>query len=457
MSAALAPDGDGLDDDARYPTLTEAGRRMLQRLREHPAAPIYRNQSGNRLTAADLDALRKFEQATLSAPVRSTPDGEPEWLQAFVEQTFSEVPHFRALGPPPPSFEELPTTSRADLAADIARFVPDAVPIDRLINFRTTGTTGHPLLIASHPQVAARYLVFHKRALKRFGIELRHGRDQVGVVLLGMQQRCFTYVSVTPQMDESGLAKINLHPDDWRDPADRARYLDALEPEVVAGDPISFTTLLDLPVTLRPRALVSVSMALSPALRERLEHRFRCPVLDIYSMNEVGPIAVFDARAGGHVLLQPRLHVEILDPQGRALPPGERGEIVVSGGFNFCLPLLRYRTGDFGALSFEGEVPVIRGLSGRRPLRYRNVQGAWFNNIDISHALARVPMSRYAFHQAADGELQLSLAPGELDLADDACAALQPLFGAQPIAVAVLQAQDKVLQYSSALVGAEAT
>lgn len=45
-------------------------------------------------------------------------------------------------------------------------------------------------------------------------------------------------------MDEAGLAKINLHPDDWRDPDDRARYLDALAPEIVAGDPISFAALL---------------------------------------------------------------------------------------------------------------------------------------------------------------------------------------------------------------------
>lgn len=45
-----------------------------------------------------------------------------------------------------------------------------------MMNFRTADTTGHPLLIASHPVVAGRYLAFHMRALRRFAIALEHGR-----------------------------------------------------------------------------------------------------------------------------------------------------------------------------------------------------------------------------------------------------------------------------------------
>ena len=141
-------------------------------------------------------------------------------------------------------------------------------------------------------------------------------------MLLGHQRRCFTYVSVTPTMGESGLAKLNLHVDDWRHPDDRARYLDAMAPELIAGDPISFAELLTLPMTHRPAALMSVSMMLLPGMRARLEQRFDCPVLDIYSLNEVGPVAVYDDAAGGHVLLQHRLYVEILDGEGK---PGARG------------------------------------------------------------------------------------------------------------------------------------
>ena len=359
MDTGMNDLSDTITDAERYPTLTEEGRRMLAFLREHPHAPIYRNQSGNQLTAEDLARVRQFERDVLAADVGWRRGERPAWLDEFVERCFAEVPFYRRFGSCPRDFQDVPTISRADLSRDIARFVPDTAPVDRLINFRTSGTTGHPLLLASHPVVAASYLAFHKRALRRFGVELCHGRGQVGVVLVGFQRNCFTYVSVTPAMDESGLAKINLHPDDWRHPDDRASYLDALAPEVYTGDPISFAELAKLPLRTRPRALLSTSMTLLPPMRRRLEERFGCCVLDLYSLNEAGPVAVADPRAGGHVLLQPGLYLEVLDAAGRVLAPGQRGEITLTGGFNFCLPLLRYRTGDYGQLRFDGPEPVL--------------------------------------------------------------------------------------------------
>jgi len=54
--------------------LTEHGRRMLQFLREHPHAPRFRNQSGNRLTAANVERVRalikKLSLAERKAAVR---------------------------------------------------------------------------------------------------------------------------------------------------------------------------------------------------------------------------------------------------------------------------------------------------------------------------------------------------------------------------------------------------
>jgi phenylacetate-CoA ligase len=275
------------------------------------------------------------------------------------------------------------------------------------------------------------------------------------VVLIGCQQHCFTYVSVTPTMDESGLAKINLHPADWRDPGDRARYLDALQAELWTGDPLAFDELLKLPVQARPRAILSTSMTLLPGCRMALEQRFGCPVLDLYSLNEAGPVAVADERSGGHVLLQHRLYVEIVDESGAPLPFGERGEVALTGGFNFCLPLVRYRTGDHAALQFVRGEPVLVGLAGRPPVRFKTKHGEWLNNIEVTHALKGFALAQWQLHQRHDGALHLRVAGAGAEL-PAVRAALLALFGRDQVLEVEpsLGAGDKVVQYTSDLAGA---
>lgn len=439
-------------DPERYPTLSEDGARMLKFLREHPSAPIYRNSSGNRLTLDDLNLLSDYERKLNQSSIDWNDRQSPAWLSSFVDQVYRDVPFYRAQGQAP-RFTDIAPVSRSDFSRNIAAFVPDSAPLDRMINFRTTGTSGNPLLLPSHPRVAATYLCFHRCALRRFRIELTQGPQQVGVVLVGHQRRCFTYISVTPQLGESGLAKINLHPDDWHNPDDRATYLDALNSEIYTGDPLSLSELKNLPLRTRPKALISVGMMLSDGLKTELESHFNAPVLDVYSLNESGPVGLYDATLGGHLLLQPELYVEILDPQGQPIAPGHRGEITLTGGFNFCLPLLRYRTGDHAALAYSAEGPLLVGLSGRTPVRFRTQTNEWINNIDITHALRTLPLAQFGLHQGADGALCLSLAPVSMHNAPACIQALQSVFGNQPIDVKSIEVEDKIQQYTSDLNG----
>jgi len=423
---------------------------MLRFLREHPCAPIYRNHSGNRLLQEDVAEVRSFERQVESSTVGWRPGEIPAWLSKLVEHCYREVPWYRDQGDAPRSFKEIKPITRSELSSSISSFVPDSLALDRLINFQTTGISGEPLLLPSHPAVAAKYLSFLKKALRFFDVELQFGRDQVGVVLVGFQRRCFTYVSVTPTQDETGLAKINLHPNDWNTLAQRAQYLDALNAEIYTGDPVAFSELARLPLKTRPKALLSTSMNLLPGFQAMLQRHFGCPVVDIYSLNETGTVAV--RKGDGHILLQHELYLEIIDSSGRALPPGERGEIVVSGGFNPYLPLLRYRTADFAALSFRGIQPILIGLEGRPAVMFRISSGEWVNNIDVTHALGDFALSQYAFHQGSDGSVQLRIRDQDAPQAEIKQKLSELMGAAIDIVVEVgVQFEDKVIQYTSDL------
>jgi phenylacetate-CoA ligase len=443
-----------MDDAFDHPLLDDASRATLRRLREHPHAPRFRNATGSRLRSEDLDALAHAERVALHDPTPE-PLQPPAWIDHYVEYVTRTVPYFRNRRWPT-AFIDRPTTSRRDLSDHITSFIPDDVAADRLIVYETSGVTGHRLTVPSHPIVAATYLALHRRALRRLGLDLVGGPERTAGVLLGMQERCFTYASVMPQLGGAGFAKINLHPDDWRSPADRARFIDDLAPQIIAGDPISLRELLTLDVTHRPTAVLSTSMQLLVGLRTAVAEQLCAPVLDIYSLNEVGPVAVFDEAAGGHVLLQPNLYVEILRPDGRLARLGERGEITVTGGFNHVLPLVRYRTGDYASWATDGR-PVLVDLVGRAPIRFRRADGRWINNHEIGHALAHLPISQFRAHQRADRSFALVVGAAD-HLAQAAVAALNACTGQRVDLVEethfLATSSDKLMQYSSDLTDA---
>lgn len=437
-----------LTDVERFPLITAEGRKMLKRLREHPHAPRYTAQCGNRLTTEYLRRVHEYE-AELSSALKGWPqDSLPAWLPGFAETCFRDVPFYRRYSAQPAEFHDIPTTSRADLSREIWSFVPDSLPLDDLIIYATSGTTGHPLTIPSHPVVGACYTPLLKGALATKGIELKSGRGQVGCVLVGYQKRAYTYPSVTPHQDEAGHLKLNLHPDDWRDPGDRARFLDDCNPELYTGDPLAFAELMRLPLKTRPRALISTAMTMLSGLRQQLEDHFSCPVIDMYSMNESGPISV--AHDGGHALLQHRLYIEILDSEGTPCPPGARGEVTLTGGLNFFLPLLRYRTNDYASLEWRDGQPVLVGLEGRPPVLYRGTNGQTINNLDVTGALKHLALPQFTLHQAKDGSLQMKIRRSHADLSQIR-AALLALFGPnqQHTIEEVESLGEKVIQYTS--------
>jgi phenylacetate-CoA ligase len=124
-----------------------------------------------------------------------------------------------------------------------------------------------------------------------------------------------------------------------------------------------------------------------------------------------------------------------------------------TGGFNFCLPLVRYRTGDSAALGMAADDPILRDFSGRRPIRFRTASGRWVNNIDISHALSELSAAQFAVHQDAVGAITLALSAEAVAEAARAESALARLMGDVPIAITTIMSEDKALQYTSDLNG----
>ena len=410
-----------LTDAERWPTLDAAGAARLDRLTRHPLAPAWVHRTGDRLTA---DGVRR---AAAALPV-------PGWLDEHL-QTARRLPAYRRRAHLLGDLASWPTVTRDDLIDDVSAFVPLDADLDRLIEGSSSGTTGRALQIPDDVEEVARSFHLLVRLVSDQGIDWQPDPARMALAYVVHQRQAFTYASSISSFGQASMARLNLHESEWPAPGQRTAFLRDQQPQVITGNPTSLAELLhpELVAVLRPLALFSGAMALSGALRQQLEEAYRCPVIDVYGLHETRPIAA-SADGGPFVVLDRRVHVEVLDEAGRPVPAGERGEIVVTAGENPLLPLVRYRTGDFARLVQVDGRPALADLEGREATRFVAGDGSLVPCVDLTQQLQAGGAHGWSVRQAADGSVTAAVVNGDQGQIE---AMLTALLG-RPVAVTAL-------------------
>jgi phenylacetate-CoA ligase len=170
------------------------------------------------------------------------------------------------------------------------------------------------------------------------------------------------------------------------------------------------------------KAAFLVSEGCTEVQRNSIERAFRTRVFSSYGHSER---LIF----GGECEKNTTYHqfpdygiLEIINDNGEACEKeGERGEIVGTGLNNFCMPLIRYRTGDF-ATRMESNCDC-----GRCWDRFTKVEGRWKQDMVIGRTGAKISIAalnmhgplferivRYQYYQDKVGScvLKMMAAPG---------------------------------------------
>jgi phenylacetate-CoA ligase len=98
-----------------------------------------------------------------------------------------------------------------------------------------------------------------------------------------------------------------------------------------------------------------------PRARELVAERLGAKLAGIYSCEEIGFIATQCPDTPGYHIVAENTHVELLRDDGRPASPGEIGQVVVTGLYNYAMPFIRYAIGDV-AIAAEGPCACGRGL-----------------------------------------------------------------------------------------------
>ncbi|WP_413319345.1 hypothetical protein AA0Z99_03075 [Agrococcus sp. 1P02AA] len=206
------------------------------------------------------------------------------------------------------------------------------------------------------------------------------------------------------------------------------RALRATRPRLIegyVGAMVEFADFLErrglsVPV---PHAVATTAAPLTAAIRARLEAAFRAPVHDEYRGSEFGWMAGECAcRDGLHIFADVR-RIEVVDADGEPVAPGEVGDIVVTDLRNRVFPLIRYRTGDRGALRAEpcrcgSALPMMEQPQGRTTDLIRLPSGAVLAHRLMGMFSAEPAAVRlFQIHQQADASITIRVIEGESPLA----------------------------------------
>jgi phenylacetate-CoA ligase len=263
----------------------------------------------------------------------------------------------------PEGFRRLPLLTRRDIQAAGAGLYCDRIPEQHqpLAETRTSGSTGEPIVVRRTGMTQ----LFWKATSMRD--HLWHRRD--------FSQR---FSSIRAQVEK------HLKSDNWGAPVNTLfasgpfqgiplttdikqqwQWLTEFAPNILLAYPSNLNGLIQyareqsakLPSLRQVR---TIGETVYPRTREMVAEYFSAKVVDCYSSQEMGNIAIECPDSPLYHICAENLIVEILGENGQPCGPGQSGRVVLTDLHNFATPLIRYSIGDYA--EFGPACPCGRGL-----------------------------------------------------------------------------------------------
>ncbi len=368
------------------------------------------------LCSQALFPLHEFAKGHASVGVRRRLEQSQWWppqqleaqrvarLRSFLTDIGARVPYYRALfkqqGFDPigvaslSDLQALPLLTKSDIRGHLNALKADRH--DTLSRYNTGGSSGQPLVFyigkaRTDHDVGAKW-----RATRWWGVDI--GDPEMVIwgspIELGTQDR---------------LRR-------WRDRVLRSELLPAFEmseekldgfiarirkrrPRMLFGYPSALTHIArhaerrSTPLNdLGIRVAFVTSERLYDDQRATIARVFGCPVANGYGGRDAGFIAHECPSGGMHVMAEDVV-VELVGSDGRVVPDGEPGEIVVTHLATGDFPFVRYRTGDV-AVADTGSCACGRGLPLLREIQGRTTDFVVAADGTVMHGLALIYVLR---------------------------------------------------------------
>ena len=338
---------------------------MHEHLKRHDTVAIRRRlESSQWWPAAELAALRLRRLRTL---LRDAAVHVPYYRDAFARQGFDPA-GVDSLA----DLERLPFLTKPLIRAHTEALMRDGAK-DKLQRCNTGGSSGEPLVFWIGKERIGHDVAAKWRATRWWGVDI--GDPEIVVwgspIELGAQDRV--------RRLRDALLRTELLPAFEMSEARLDGFVGAIRrrrPRMLFGYPSALTHIARH-AEQRGLALDDLGIRVAFVTSERLyddqraaiSRVFGCPVANGYGGRDAGFIA-HECPSGGMHLTAEDIVVEIVDGDGRRVPDGVAGEIVVTHLATREFPFIRYRTGDVAMLDAAPcacgrGLPLLKDIQGR--------------------------------------------------------------------------------------------
>ncbi len=329
--------------------------------------------------------------------VKEINDLQFELLRKMLINAYQNVPYYRNLfkannfNPElpftPEDFAKVPALTKNTIKSDVNLFISEKADRKKLIRDMTGGTSGNPLeLWFTDDEIKYNFAIYDVRLKRVFGVKTG---DKIASFL--SKKLCPTDQKKPPFWRYNKAYNQILFSTYHLNDTTAEYYVDHLRkysPNLIVGYPMPLYLMAKYIVDrkLEPipiKAAFTSSETLYDYQRETIEKAFSTRICNGYSQGE--GVAMISECEYGKLHVQPEYgYIEFVD-----VPGNDFKEVVGTTLFNYNMPLIRYRTGDYVKLSEETECkcgrpffPIVETIIGRDDSTFKRRDG---RQVSASH------------------------------------------------------------------------
>lgn len=267
-------------------------------------------------------------------------------------------------------FRRLPLLTRGDIQAEFAALHSRQMPDDHgeIRVVRTSGSTGSPIAVLESGFMRALFAAMHLRGFVWHGMDLSAAVASIRVLHGAARQE-------TESAWVDGIRTGPAYAMDVRTTIDeQISWLEQHRPAYLMTLPSNLNVFLKRLAAMNKRLgfleqVHTYGEIVDDELRAACRSVLGLPLIDTYSANELGVLALQAPGAQAFHTADETHIIEVLDDNGAPCEPGAIGRVVVTPLHNFASPLIRYVNGDYaevGAPLGDGRgVGVLQRIIGR--------------------------------------------------------------------------------------------